>query len=923
MNRILKNTRKIVIFLLNIMAIGILFDMGAVQAAEKTILLKAEEYDVEQSIETVLDHNVDNQGNAAVITEENGSVCWTFFNETADTYYIKVNYYTIEGNSLQMERKILIDGEELTDSSVVFNRSYSITGDKRYDRQGNEIRREESENFCWQEVYLKDSKGYQQEEISVELSEGEHSIELKSLLDRMAIGSIELVSSVPKTDSYENVIQKQTKQGVTAASAELIKIQGEEYANKSDASILVKSDRSSGATEPASEATIIYNAIGGSSWADSGQWIEWQVEVPQDGWYQIGMRWRQSAKIGGMSSRSLSIDGEIPFTEARQIDFCYDNSWTTSFLGDTPYRFYMTKGSHLVRLTVNLGQMSEILEKTDRLVNELNDIYMQIIMISGSEPDYKRDYDFAGQIPEVITKYSEKAEEINSLVNEIDQKTNGKQSTTEFKAMSALLEQLADDPESSAKRLKDFASCISSMATWLSDSRRQPLEVDYLFVTAPEAGLPKEKVGFFGEIVFQIKQLVASYYMDYTSIGNTSEKSEDEEALQVWVIAGTEQAQLIQKLINEQFVSKTSIPVEMQNVTQAALMPAIFAGRGPDVVLNLDEATPVNYALRNVVLDLRQFDDVDEVLSQYEKCSYEAFCLDDGLYALPTTMDYPVLFYRKDIMEEMGIDLADCETWDTMLQVTLPKLQMKNLKFGLTPSLNSFLTFYYQSGSELYDDTKTKILLDQKEAVNAFADYTSIYTDYKQNREFNFVNLFRSGEMPLAVMPYSQYYQLAVFAPEIEGQWGIMMAPGTETENGEVRHDVACTVTGASILSDTKSKEASWEFLKWWTGDETQTVYAREIETLLGIAGRVNPASLAARDTIAWKKEVKAVLGEQLEQCRGIPQVAGSYYVGRYFDFAYRDVVYDGDDIVQTLISITEDINKEIREKTLELKKGE
>ena len=41
--------------------------------------------------------------------------------------------------------------------------------------------------------------------------------------------------------------------------------------------------------------------------------------------------------------------------------------------------------------------------------------------------------------------------------------------------------------------------------------------------------------------------------------------------------------------------------------------------------------------------------------------------------------------------------------------------------------------------------------------------------------------------------------------------------------------------------------------------------------------------------------------------------------MSRYFDFGFRDVVYEDKDIVQTLISITEDINTEIKEKTEEL----
>ena len=174
--------------------------------------------------------------------------------------------------------------------------------------------------------------------------------------------------------------------------------------------------------------------------------------------------------------------------------------------------------------------------------------------------------------------------------------------------------------------------------------------------------------------------------------------------------------------------------------------------------------------------------------------------------------------------------------------------------------------------------------------------------------------------MPIAVMPYSQYFQLAVFAPEIEGLWNILPVPGTVTANG-IDRSVATTVTGAAIMSDSKNPHNAWEFLKWWTGDLAQIRYANEVETLLGIAGRVNVADNTARQTIDWSTNVRNVLDEQLQHSRGVPQVPGSYYASRYFDFAFRDVVYSGQDSIRALISATEDINAEITEKKKELLK--
>jgi len=444
------------------------------------------------------------------------------------------------------------------------------------------------------------------------------------------------------------------------------------------------------------------------------------------------------------------------------------------------------------------------------------------------------------------------------------------------------------------------------------------LEIDYLFVSDEGSRLPKASGGLLASIILQLKQLLGSYAMDYTTIGSTSEVSNKEETLTVWMTCGTEQANIVQRMINEDFIPKKEISVKAQNVSLGALMPALLASRGPDVMLNMDEATPVNYALRGAIYNLSNFSDIDEVLSKYNNCTYESFRFNNGVYALPTTVDYPVLFYRADIIRELDINLKDLEVWDNVLQVVLPKIQTKNLYFGLTASMNSYLMFYYQQGGKLYNEKTNHILLDSKESINAFADYTSIYKEYKQKLTFSFVNLFRSGEMPIAVMPFSQYFQLSVFAPEIEGLWDILAVPGTINDD-ILDRSAACTVTGAAIMAKAKNPKMAWEFLKWWTGDSAQMRYASEAETLLGMAGRVNVANNTARAIIDWPLSTRKVLNLQLEHCDGVPQVPGSYYASRYFDFAFRDVLYSGADNIQTLISATEDINAEIDEKKTEL----
>lgn len=44
------------------------------------------------------------------------------------------------------------------------------------------------------------------------------------------------------------------------------------------------------------------------------------------------------------------------------------------------------------------------------------------------------------------------------------------------------------------------------------------------------------------------------------------------------------------------------------------------------------------------------------------------FQLAGGIYALPETQSFPMLFYRKDILAELGVATEDLNTWDSLLQ---------------------------------------------------------------------------------------------------------------------------------------------------------------------------------------------------------------------------------------------------------------
>jgi hypothetical protein len=63
----------------------------------------------------------------------------------------------------------------------------------------------------------------------------------------------------------------------------------------------------------------ILNYIGGDPWTHAGEWIQWDFEVPEDGYYNISIKARQMYQRGALSGRTVYIDGEVPFEDLETV----------------------------------------------------------------------------------------------------------------------------------------------------------------------------------------------------------------------------------------------------------------------------------------------------------------------------------------------------------------------------------------------------------------------------------------------------------------------------------------------------------------------------------------------------------------------------------------------------------------------------
>ena len=76
-------------------------------------------------------------------------------------------------------------------------------------------------------------------------------------------------------------------------------------------------------------------------------------------------------------------------------------------------------------------------------------------------------------------------------------------------------------------------------------------------------------------------------------------------------------------------------------------------------------------------------------------------------------------------------------------------------------------------------------------------------------------------------------------------------------KGNEIDYSVTSTTSATIMLKSSKEKDAAWKFIKWWLGEEAQIGYARNMEAILGAAGRYQTANLKAFDLLPGLLKIK------------------------------------------------------------------
>ncbi|MBR1392502.1 MAG: extracellular solute-binding protein [Ruminococcus sp.] len=872
---------------------------------------------------------VDGESNVAKWANQEGTLTYEVDVPETGVYNIEAMYEALAGGTTSIEFALFIDGEcpYTTASRITLPKRWVNKTDIQQDIRGNDIRPGQVEEVCWQVMPLKDTDGLTNDPLGFYFEKGKHKLMLQSTKAQFAIKYFKLYQEkAPEAYVLPNA------SAIAGSHADRILLEGETADYKTDRTLFPTADRNSYLTSSVngqSPTKTRYNTIGKDNWSKATQAATWKFTVTTAGYYKIGIRAKQDSMRGMYSNRRLYIDGVVPNKESAQIKFYYDTDWNlvVPSIGDDPMFYYLDAGEHTLTLEAVPGEIGEIMGDIDEIVYTVNKYYRKIRAITGPNPDEYNNYDIKGAIPEILTVFQESSDSLREQMKKIEKLSgSGGTEAVTLDKLAIVLDKCIAKTDRIPNMMSQIKDNVTSVSSWVNQYREQPLEIDMIEILTDDQEFTSADESFFKSISFGFKAFIGSFFEDYNSLAE-----DDKSAMVCWITLGRDNATAIQTLISNEYNPTANTKVNLKLV-QGGIIEATFAGKGPDMALFLGGDFPIQLAVRDVLVDLTQFDDFDEVMKRFSPQAGVLYEYNDGVYGLPVSQTFPMLFYRSDVLNEYGIDpKTDLTTWDGLLKV-LPTIQRNYMEIGLilpagsvispvTESGNTFATMLLQKGVNYYNEDLTKTNFDKQEAIDAFDAWTKFYTTYSFEQTYDAFTRFRQGDMPILIQNYTFFNQLTVAAPEIKGCWSFQPVPGTVQADGTINH-ASCSAGAAAVifasLDEDKQKDA-WEFIKWFTSAETMTSYGNDIEAIVGTMGRFDTANLEALEHLSWTTSEVALLKEQLLSQVEIPVIPASYGVTRGIMNAFRETVNNSENARDTLFWYNKDINDEITRKREDL----
>ena len=192
---------------------------------------------------------------------------------------------------------------------------------------------------------------------------------------------------------------------------------------------------------------------------------------------------------------------------------------------------------------------------------------------------------------------------------------------------------------------------------------------------------------------------------------------------------------------------------------------------------------------------------------------------DGQIYGLPVGFTTHCVYYNKDLFEKAGVEVPKGDwTWDDLKEkakVIYEKTGVKGFSFSMKPDPYDYEMYLWSNGTAYCDkDGKMEGYVDSDKALETYKMFQDMEKDgYAVATEKSGSDEFQAGQTGMFV-----YGAWAVKKYTEEGvNFGLAKLPSFGSEKSAS----ILSSSGVAIAKSSKNKEAAWEFVKFWTSEES------------------------------------------------------------------------------------------------------
>ena len=374
-----------------------------------------------------------------------------------------------------------------------------------------------------------------------------------------------------------------------------------------------------------------------------------------------------------------------------------------------------------------------------------------------------------------------------------------------------------------------------------------------------------------------------------------------------WIDETEAKGKELAKLIKQYEEENPGVEITLQGASQQdikeSFQTAALAGGGADIVVMDNSGHAIDLAAMGLLYPLEDITTADELTAQYQEGPLNSGKFEGKYYSVPWYMDCTGLYYNKERLEELGIDVPT--TWEE-LSDAVDKAKEAGYGGIITyQSAYAFYSFFYQNECPVIDTSGDipQVVIDNKEgkeAWNYICDLISkggLVESFKEATTWDKVyESFANGE--------------ATFL--LGGDW---CSSGVENINPDLDYGIAPMVKGkteATVLggwtwninTNCKNPELAYDLIQYLNSEKG--------DSLLGVEGKISARKDFDYDKALEGNDKLKVFTEEFPYTEARPAVINEKSIDELITNAILEVDYGQSSAEDALTSLTQKLNENI-----------